>query len=48
MSGMSIGMIMFGALMILLVLRLHIGIAMFVIGAAGFVVMFDLDRKSVV
>ncbi len=41
MSGMSIGMIMFGALMILLVLRLHIGIAMFVIGAAGFVVMFD-------
>lgn len=41
MSGMSIGMIMFGVLMILLVLRLHIGIAMFVIGAAGFVVMFD-------
>ena len=41
MSGMSIGMIMFGALMILLVLRLHIGIAMFVIGAVGFVVMFD-------
>ena len=41
MSGMSIGMIMFGSLMILLVLRLHIGIAMFVIGAAGFVVMFD-------
>jgi C4-dicarboxylate transporter DctM subunit len=40
-SGMSIGMIMFGALMILLVLRLHIGIAMFVIGAVGFVVMFD-------
>ncbi|MBM3336821.1 MAG: TRAP transporter large permease subunit, partial [Betaproteobacteria bacterium] len=43
MSGMSIGMIMFGALMILLVLRLHIGIAMFVIGAAGFVVMFDFS-----
>jgi C4-dicarboxylate transporter DctM subunit len=41
MSGMTIGMIMFGSLMILLVLRLHIGIAMFVIGAAGFVVMFD-------
>jgi tripartite ATP-independent transporter DctM subunit len=41
MSGMSIGMIMFGALMILLVLRLHIGIAMFVMGAVGFVVMFD-------
>jgi C4-dicarboxylate transporter DctM subunit len=41
MSGMTIGMIMFGALMILLVLRLHIGIAMFVIGSAGFVVMFD-------
>jgi tripartite ATP-independent transporter DctM subunit len=40
---MSIGMIMFGALMILLVLRLHIGIAMFVIGAAGFVVMFDFS-----
>lgn len=40
-SGMSIGMIMFGTLMILLVLRLHIGIAMFVIGAVGFVVMFD-------
>jgi len=43
MSGMSIGMIMFGAMMILLVLRLHIGIAMFVIGAAGFVVMFDYE-----
>lgn len=43
MSGMSIGMIMFGALMLLLVLRVHIGIAMFVIGAAGFVVMFDFS-----
>jgi tripartite ATP-independent transporter DctM subunit len=41
MSGMSIGMMMFGSLMILLVLRWHIGIAMFVIGGAGFVVMFD-------
>ena len=43
MSGMSIGMTMFGALMLLLVLRVHIGIAMFVIGAAGFVVMFDFS-----
>lgn len=43
MSGMSIGMIMFGTLMLLLVLRVHIGIAMFVIGAAGFVVMFDFS-----
>ncbi|MEO0314841.1 MAG: C4-dicarboxylate uptake permease [Pseudomonadota bacterium] len=43
MSGMSVGMIMFGALMLLLVLRVHIGIAMFVIGAAGFVVMFDFS-----
>jgi tripartite ATP-independent transporter DctM subunit len=36
-------MIMFGTLMLLLVLRVHIGIAMFVIGAAGFVVMFDFS-----
>ena len=41
MSGMAIGMIMFGIMMLMLVLRIHIGIAMFVIGAGGFVVMND-------
>ncbi len=39
MSGMSIGLIMFAVLMGLLALRVHIGIAMFIVGAAGFVVM---------
>ncbi len=41
MSGMTIGLLMFAALLMLLALRVHIGIAMFVIGAAGFVAMND-------
>jgi len=39
MSGMQIGLIMFAVLMVLLALRIHIGIAMFMIGASGFVIM---------
>jgi C4-dicarboxylate transporter, DctM subunit len=39
MSGMQIGLIMFAVLMVLLALRVHIGIAMFMIGACGFVIM---------
>ncbi|WP_151445503.1 TRAP transporter large permease [Lacisediminimonas profundi] len=39
MSGMAIGMIMFSILMALLVVRVHIGVAMFMVGAGGFVVM---------
>ena len=41
MSGIQIGLIMFAVLMVLLALRVHIGIAMFLIGASGFVVMND-------
>ena len=41
MSGMTIGLIMFAVLMVLLALRVHIGIGMFLVGAAGFVVMND-------
>ena len=41
MSGMSIGLVMFTVLLVLLALRVHIGIAMFIIGSAGFVVMND-------
>lgn len=36
MSGMSIGLSMFGIMMLLLVLRMPIGISMFLIGAGGF------------
>ncbi len=43
MSGMTIGLIMFAALLVLLALRVHIGIAMFIIGAAGFLVMNDFN-----
>jgi C4-dicarboxylate transporter DctM subunit len=39
MSGMAIGLIMFTILMGFLALRIHIGIAMFIVGAGGFVVM---------
>jgi len=41
MSGMSIGLIMFAVLLVLLALRVHIGIAMFLVGSAGFIVMND-------
>jgi C4-dicarboxylate transporter DctM subunit len=43
MSGLMIGMIMFAILMALLVLRVHIGVAMFIIGAGGYVVMTGGD-----
>ena len=36
MSGMQIGFIMFGILMALLVVRIPIGIAMFMVGAGGY------------
>lgn len=39
MSGMTIGLIMFAILMGFLALRVHIGIAMFIVGAGGFVIM---------
>ena len=41
MSGMTIGMIMFAVLLLMLALRVHIGIGMFIIGGAGFLVMND-------
>ncbi|MFM8464994.1 MAG: TRAP transporter large permease, partial [Burkholderiaceae bacterium] len=41
MSGMTIGLIMFSVLLVLLALRVHIGIAMFIIGGVGFLVMND-------
>jgi tripartite ATP-independent transporter DctM subunit len=43
MSGMTTGLIMFAALLVLLALRVHIGIAMFLIGGAGFLVMNDFS-----
>ena len=43
MSGMGIGLFMFAILMVLLALRVHIGIAMFLVGAGGFVVMNDFS-----
>ena len=42
-SGMSIGLFMFAALLLMLALRVHIGIAMFIIGGAGFLVMNDFN-----
>jgi len=41
MSGMTIGLIIFSVLLVLLALRVHIGIGMFIIGGAGFLVMND-------
>lgn len=43
MSGMGIGMIMFAVLLGLLALRVQIGVAMFIVGAGGFLVMNGLD-----
>lgn len=43
MSGMAIGMIMFAVLLGLLALRVQIGVAMFIVGGAGFLVMNGLD-----
>lgn len=39
MSGTSVGLIMFGILMLMLVLRVPIGISMFLVGAGGFLTM---------
>ncbi len=41
MSGMTIGLIMFAVMLMMLALRVHIGISMFIVGAAGFWVMND-------
>ncbi|MFM7523565.1 MAG: TRAP transporter large permease [Betaproteobacteria bacterium] len=41
MSGMTIGLMMFAVLLLILALRVHIGIAMFIIGSAGFLIMND-------
>ena len=43
MSGTSIGLIMFGILMGMLVLRVPIGISMFLVGAGGFLTMIGGD-----
>jgi tripartite ATP-independent transporter DctM subunit len=43
MTGMAIGLLMFAVLLLLLALRVHIGVAMFIIGAAGFVAMNDFS-----
>ena len=37
MSGMTVGFMMFGALMFLLVVRVPIGLAMFMAGAGGYI-----------
>jgi len=39
MSGTTIGIIMFAILMLLLVLRVHIGVTMFLVGAGGYLTM---------
>ena len=41
MSGMTIGMIMFAVLLLMLAMRVHIGVGMFIIGGAGFLAMND-------
>lgn len=43
MSGMSIGLIMFAALLLMLALRVHIGVGMFIVGGGGFLVMNDFN-----
>lgn len=41
MSGNFIGLLMFAALMGFLVYRVHIGIAMFIVGAGGYLAMYE-------
>ena len=41
MTGLSIGLTLFAALLVLLVVRVPIGIAMFAVGAGGYVVLTD-------
>ncbi|KON80734.1 TRAP transporter large permease [Azoarcus sp. PA01] len=43
MSGIEIGITMFGLLLVMLVLRVHIGITMFTVGAGGFLTMTGGD-----
>jgi len=43
MSGMTIGLMMFSVLLLILALRVHIGIAMFIVGSAGFLIMNDYE-----
>ncbi len=43
MSGMAIGLIMFTILLLILAMRVQIGVAMFIVGAGGFVVMNDFS-----
>lgn len=43
MSGMAIGLIMFAILLLILAMRVQIGVAMFIVGAGGFVVMNDFS-----
>jgi C4-dicarboxylate transporter, DctM subunit len=45
-SGMSIGLWIFGALMALLVLRIHVGVGMFIAGAAAFLVVNQGDMNA--
>jgi C4-dicarboxylate transporter DctM subunit len=47
MSGMTMGAIMFSIMMLLLVLRIHIGVAMFLVGAGGYVAMHGGDWTPV-
>ncbi len=43
MSGMTLGLLMFAVLLAMLALRVHIGVAMFIVGAAGFVAANDFN-----
>lgn len=43
MSGIEIGITMFGILLVMLVFRVHIGITMFLVGAGGFLTMTGGD-----
>jgi tripartite ATP-independent transporter DctM subunit len=43
---MSIGLWIFGALMVLLVLRIHVGVGMFIAGAAAFLVINQGDMNA--
>lgn len=46
MSGLSIGLCLFAALMVLLVLRIHVGVGMFIAGAVAFLTMNRGDLSA--
>ena len=46
MSGMAIGLSIFGGLLALLALRIHVGVGMLIGGAAGFLAMNDGDPSA--